>query len=63
MTALITRLSDRMLSRIVPNTTATAGSCSCWCGFGYCKPRLWCKHCYDCFSGGACVTCVYDSRC
>jgi hypothetical protein len=66
ISALVERLGDRLLSRIVPDQLAEAGHCSCGCNTTpewYCWGCLMCYPCYDCENGNACQGCHYSASC
>jgi hypothetical protein len=57
MISLFTRISDRMLNRLVPKAVAVAGICNCRCA---CTNGIHnCLDCEDCQSGGRCLRCPY----
>lgn len=63
--ALVERHSDRLLGRIIPDTLAEAGHCSCSCDMRYwgCSGCLICYWCYDCENGASCQGCHYNQGC
>jgi hypothetical protein len=65
VSVMVERLSDRLLSRIVPDELAEAGSCSCGCDppTWSCAGCLICQQCTDCQSGGTCRGCYYNAGC
>jgi hypothetical protein len=66
MVSVIQRVSDRMLSWLVPKADASAGMCACNCDYSYyssCRNCVRCYRCADCTSGGSCSRCTSWSGC
>jgi hypothetical protein len=60
MTRAIGRFADKVLDRLLPSATASAGHCSCQCRAigpctNACPGGTWA--CYDCEGGYSCVAC------